>query len=416
MADLYLGAFADAPATAERLAAVHSTLTLSDAGPVARALARGRQAAGLSGELASGIEELCCALDLLGCLNDDALGRLADALAAAPRSGRLYRALVRAATLDGYLCPFEGERDPNLAVPDESEPLLFWQAWGRGLRRQADLLRVNSRWTPFGTHTDDTQFLVTGVRAGLAGPEEALTDALLGEWRTLGRYGGWRNIGKRTRGFLETGDPSVFAGPPTLGDVLRGLAVFLACEVRGVDHLEGWREYARAVGLTPEQREAVAAFLLALSASLDGERAALLRAARLLPGHFPDKGGANLFDHVRETLVERADPRAYAADLTAVGKDHDTYGFIAGLLACDEAMPVEGLARPALPEGEQSPAPAELARATADCAARVVGYCLAAAVARAGAVIEPPGGFADDALVAEQQVNWALNRLREGRG
>lgn len=294
------------------------------------------------------------------------------------RARRLYGSLLRASAMDGWFAPFEGQKRPRFDALDSNKPLRDQLAAKAAEQRQG------ARATPFGTHTDDTQFWMAGVMtASRTVPE------LLATWREFGQQQIWRNGGSRTAAFLA-GNDHAFRGDVGAGDFLRGLSVFM---LDPGAWRKNWADAALRLNLTPEQNRAVLLFLESYEAHLDGDpnRAPLSRltAEGVLPGRM-----RALFATLDRSVVRDGDWRAYVGGFEKIGTDYDTYAFLGGLFASDKTLPLAPL--------EAGPS-------------FVRTYAAAAAFRAAGLRVTVPTDFRWQSINAERERNEALALLRSGR-
>ena len=235
---------------------------------------------------------------------------------------------AQAVLLDGSLAPFEGDVTALEALGHSS--------WLGELRARAMERKRDARSTPFGVPTDDSQFLASGAHAAAALGGSSFVDDLLADWTAANGEGLWRNIGSRFRSWLAK-DARAFSGPTMLGDFLRLNAVLprlLSKDAKRDVEKDLHRMAQRLSWSTAKLNIAkvYVAFVRARLARDEAEASALLDDLIGLTAN-EDTKTAEFLRIARRTLWQKSDLATYLREVTAVGHDFDTYGFLAPFFA-----------------------------------------------------------------------------------
>lgn len=240
------------------------------------------------------------------------------------RDLRLMRSAYRAICLDSLFSNAEGDKRVIIA---QQEGLLELQRHLENLAKTS--LDSPQRFTPIGTPTDDSQFLLSGLLASRMGDDQFASN-ILKLWRKMGSNI-WRNEGARLRSFVE-GRDAAFQGKPTLGDLLR-FASFSAIadpETRR----DQFSKFCAETMLAQSQTKVGDAFL-AMHDYLLKDKLSLAKTelARLLSALDPaDTYMRSFATAVKQELFGNRDLLGYLGKMQKLGRDYDTFAFLGGLL------------------------------------------------------------------------------------
>ncbi len=240
------------------------------------------------------------------------------------RQLHLVRCAYRAMALDALFSNAEGDKSVEFKRGETTADI----------QRQLESIEPKTmaspdRFTPIGTPTDDTQFLISGFLASRLG-DSHFTENILALWRKMGGNV-WRNEGARLRAFVD-GDEAAFRGKATLGDLLR-FAAFSAID-EPTTRKEQFTLYCNRTKLSESQTRVGEAFLVMHDELLKNNiPQATLELARMLSAIDRDDHYMHSFAKaVKLELFDKSDLVGYLVEMKKLGNDYDTFAFLGGLL------------------------------------------------------------------------------------
>lgn len=256
-----------------------------------------------------------------------------DEFTANPYELSLYRRSISAVYLDGLFSTSEGSAELAIKSDDHFSDIQR-RVYEDGLRSKIKV----SRYTPFGTLTDDSQFLTAGIMAasGSVGRETgSFTNSYLSQWKMFQEHDVWRNLGKRMKAYLNSGRLyGDLSGPFTTGDILRVFPfIYRSQEIEVV--INEFLYYAERMNLNSEQVNSSISFLRAVHASLSGKPASEINAQidRMIKINYEDSQLGDVLEAIKLHLVKENNFSAYIETVSETSKDFDTLAFIGALFA-----------------------------------------------------------------------------------